>query len=444
LIYHAAVSERDWVDRVADLAAAVGMNRVQVRWKLERLRQRLASDRERATRRVDHIRYQHKTCPRCGRVNDRSDTHCSGCGTPLGARAFQILARIGLSAPALLSMSSLIGVALIAIYGRMLHAEGGLGGILAFQVDTLFRFGGHWPPAVWAGEWWRLGTAVFIHASLWHIGFNLVALSQVGPVIEELFGRSRMLLLFLVTGVLASIGSALWGLVGVSIGASGAIMGLCGVAAGWGQREGTTVGRNARNLMLKWALYTVVFGFFIGADNGAHVSGFIAGFVFGLVIRPQLLRRTTLPAVQVAETALGAGAALTLVVLVLLPVHSPLEASFAALPGADEWDDEAGDDLVQTQAYYDGMREICGLEANGDLERAQAAWQRRFGPTPGMDTKFLPQYCASLRTQQEQCRRLLGGEPADRIWPELAAGDAAGAAAAMREICSRLLVPDSR
>jgi hypothetical protein len=68
------------------MAAAVGLNRVQARWRLERLRQRLADKRERAARRVEHIRYEHKTCPRCGRVNDRTDSHCSGCGTPLGAQ----------------------------------------------------------------------------------------------------------------------------------------------------------------------------------------------------------------------------------------------------------------------------------------------------------------------------------------------------------------------
>ena len=50
---------------------------------------------------------------------------------------------------------------------------------------------------------------------------------------------------------------------------------------------------------------------------------------------------------------------------------------------------------------------------DGDLERAQAEWQRRFGPAPGMDQRFLPQYCSAVRTQQEQCRRLERGEPAD-------------------------------
>ena len=74
-----------------------------------------------------------------------------------------------------------------------------------------------------------------------------------------------------------------------SICAWGAVMGLCGVAAGWGQREGTTAGREIRNMMLKWAAYTVLFGFFIGADNAAHAAGFVSGGVIGTPLQQILL-----------------------------------------------------------------------------------------------------------------------------------------------------------
>src|SRR6185295_9802622 len=91
----------------------------------------------------------------------------------------------------------------------------------------------------------------------------------------------------MVTGILAGWGSELWGLYGVGIGASGALMGLIGLAAGWGHREGTSMGRIIRDQMVKWGIYTIVFGFFIHADNVAHAAGFISGALLGLVSRPR-------------------------------------------------------------------------------------------------------------------------------------------------------------
>ncbi len=44
--------------------------------------------------------------------------------------------------------------------------------------------------------------------------------------------------------------------------------------------------------MLQWALYTMVFGFAIGANNMAHAAGFVSGAALGLVVQPRYRRRT--------------------------------------------------------------------------------------------------------------------------------------------------------
>jgi rhomboid protease GluP len=120
---------------------------------------------------------------------------------------------------------------------------------------------------------------------LLHIFFNLFALMQVGPVIEQVFGRGRMLFIFMVTGILGNIGSEVVMNV-LAIGASGAIMGLIGAAAGWGHRDGTYMGINIRNQMVKWTVYTVIFGMFMHADNAAHIAGFVSGALFGYFYKP--------------------------------------------------------------------------------------------------------------------------------------------------------------
>ncbi len=289
-----ANSDDDWslIEPAVRVAGALGFNPVRVRWKLARAQKAWRAMTHQAGQRVEHVRYAHRVCPACGAIQDRSTTRCTGCGERLPSRAWEILGRVGLVTPQFVSVSALLAFAMAVIYVRMVVAQGG-GGILGFDIPTLLRFGAHGSSAVYAGQWWRLATAVFLHIGLWHIGFNLFALVQIGPQIEEIFGRGRMLFFFLLTGVVGNVASQWVGLSAVSAGASGAIMGLIGVAAGWGQRDGTSIGRRMRNDMLKWGLYTMVFGYLIGANNVAHGAGFVSGAVLGLAFSPAWLRRRT-------------------------------------------------------------------------------------------------------------------------------------------------------
>jgi rhomboid protease GluP len=169
-----------------------------------------------------------------------------------------------------------------------------------------------------AGEWWRLSTYIFLHANLMHILFNLIALQQIGPQIEQVFGRGRMLFFFMLTGIVAGLGSEWMGLRGVGIGASGALMGLIGLAAGWGQRDGTRMGKAVRDQMVMWGLYTMVFGFMMGADNAAHGSGFACGALLGFLCKAQW-ERTDNKGWDILFGLVGALTALGTIALVLFP-----------------------------------------------------------------------------------------------------------------------------
>ncbi|MBW2703384.1 MAG: rhomboid family intramembrane serine protease [Deltaproteobacteria bacterium] len=387
--------DTDWVDRLSHLASLLGFNQVRVRWKLDRMRQRWRDSGHRARERVEHISYEHKVCGRCGRVNDRSEKRCAGCGGRLGGRLFNRLQRIGLGLPEVLSVSSLLGLAMVLVFGRMVLAEGGPDSFWSFRVDTLFRFGGHSPQAVLQGEWWRLATGIFLHAGLWHLGFNLFALSQIGPAIEEVFGRGRMILFFMLTGVLASFGSSLFRMDGVGIGASGAIMGLCGMAAGWGHRDGTTQGRAIRNLMMKWVVYTVVFGLLIGADNVAHLVGFGSGALVGFVFNPALLRRSPRAWVSLLQGLTGGGLAVAAFVLCLSPPASPMQKDFE-------------NSYPQGGNPYRPMLEVCRLYDLGQSTKALDAYKRAISGHGGQaDALSLDQVgmtCKSLEVQRQQCK----------------------------------------
>jgi len=80
----------------------------------------------------------------------------------------------------------------------------------------------------WArGRWWTLFTAIYLHGSLLHILFNLLWINQLAPAVEELYGRSRLILIFTAAGVLGFVASN-WIGIAFTIGASGSIFGLLG------------------------------------------------------------------------------------------------------------------------------------------------------------------------------------------------------------------------
>jgi rhomboid protease GluP len=311
---------RSWIDLAVKVAPYIGLSPIKVRWKLENWRRRRVEAARRREQKLDHIRYEHKTCSACGAVQDRGASACTRCGEPLGRRGFQVLGRLGVFSPEWLSVSTLLGLSFVLAFARVLIASpGGMSELMGLDPRVLFAYGANFPPAVEAGQVWRLLTACFLHGGLLHIGFNLFALGVVGPQIESLYGRATMLFLFVLTGVLSNIGSIQAGLATVQIGASGGLMGLVGVAAGWGQRQGTTASRQVRNDMLKWAAYVILFGFFINADNWAHFFGFVTGFACGFALRPAPWRARALAPVRFLVGLIGLAAAITAMVLIARP-----------------------------------------------------------------------------------------------------------------------------
>ncbi len=68
------------------------------------------------------------------------------------------------------------------------------------------------------------------------------------------------------------------------MGASGAVFSLVGLAIAHGWRRGGAYGAQLQRGMLRWAIYILLFGFVMGADNFAHVGGLVAGGLLGLLL----------------------------------------------------------------------------------------------------------------------------------------------------------------
>jgi membrane associated rhomboid family serine protease len=143
------------------------------------------------------------------------------------------------------------------------------------------------------GEWWRLVSPVLVHASLLHLAFNMYFLYLVGPLVEHVYGSARFLLLYVLTAATASLASFLLGS-GPSVGASGALFGLCGVLVVGRALHRPVLQGQQRAIMSQIGFLVVinlVLGFGMNSfggniDNFAHLGGLAGGLWLGLLIPP--------------------------------------------------------------------------------------------------------------------------------------------------------------
>ncbi|WP_170227690.1 rhomboid family intramembrane serine protease [Mucilaginibacter frigoritolerans] len=156
-------------------------------------------------------------------------------------------------------------------------------GVISFDSHDLLKLGANFRPKTIDGEWWRLLTSIFLHAGLMHLFANMVGLFLVAIFLEPLLGRLKYAVAYLICGVVASGASILWHPATISIGASGAIMGLYGVllALLTTNKIHTNAKRSILIITLPLVAINLFLGFFGGVDNAAHVGGLLCGLLMG-------------------------------------------------------------------------------------------------------------------------------------------------------------------
>ena len=134
-------------------------------------------------------------------------------------------------------------------------------------------------PAVAQGDWWRLVTSTFLHASILHIGFNMYVLWVIGAPVEQYLGKLRYLGLYFVSGLAGSAGALLQSPLTPVLGASGAIFGILGamMILEW-QVTGRLAGQAAALVAINLGLSFVI----PNISWGGHVGGLIGGILIML------------------------------------------------------------------------------------------------------------------------------------------------------------------
>jgi rhomboid protease GluP len=232
-----------------------------------------------------------KLCPACGALVGINATKCHECGTNLRFSLAAISKRLsgifGEHESPVTTALLIANILMLGVSWMALAAAGGGGGLSilwGLSGEAQYRLGMSVPLPflVATNEWWRLVTAMFLHGGLIHIGFNMTALMQLGPALEELYGSARYFFLYVVTGAFGFLASAAIG--HFSVGASGALLGLVGLMLAVTSKRGGAYMRELRSRLISSVVILFALGFMgMGIDNWAHGGGLAAGFALGKV-----------------------------------------------------------------------------------------------------------------------------------------------------------------
>jgi len=130
-----------------------------------------------------------------------------------------------------------------------------------------------------------------------HLAVNAYSLYALGSQIEALFGRSRFLTIYLLSGISGAVASYVL-TNGLSAGASTSIFGLFGALFVYFYRQRHVIGSASRaqlQHLIIVLVINVVFGVVAGGiDNWGHAGGLLGGLVLGWFLCPRYVRADAL------------------------------------------------------------------------------------------------------------------------------------------------------
>ncbi len=163
-------------------------------------------------------------------------------------------------------------------------------GLITFSGVDLLTWGANYRPNIMNGEYWRLFTSTFLHGGLMHLLMNMYGLFFIGLFLEPILKYKIFVLLYLTTGIIASICSVWWHTATVSVGASGAIFGMYGIFLALLLTKLFPKDFQKSFLIntLIFVGYNLLYGLTGGIDNAAHIGGLLSGMLIGFLMYPKL------------------------------------------------------------------------------------------------------------------------------------------------------------
>ena len=149
-------------------------------------------------------------------------------------------------------------------------------------------------------QYHRLITPMLTHNNFGHLFSNAISIAFIGFYVEyDLKNITNYLLLFLLSGIIGNFCSLLFSYQNISMGASGAILGLCGYFVIYFLLNWDNMNYNQKCCSLIFFILifmNLISGVSVGSstvDIHSHIGGFIGGLAFSFILtyRAQLLYR---------------------------------------------------------------------------------------------------------------------------------------------------------
>lgn len=153
------------------------------------------------------------------------------------------------------------------------------------STSTLIKFGANYDLLTKSGEYYRLFTCMFLHIGIWHLLCNMYSLYIIGKEIENLYGKSKYLVIYVLSGLCGSILSLAFSHNTISAGASGAIFGLLGALLYFGYYYRTYLGATIRSSIIPVIILNLIIGLLTpGISNSAHIGGLVGGILVSMMV----------------------------------------------------------------------------------------------------------------------------------------------------------------
>lgn len=269
----------------------LGFNMTRLRWKLykfEQQRDRLKSGGV-VPERLRWLKFRNKICRGCGAINDRDAAACCRCQRRLPSLLGY---RIGRLFGFMLPQSAPHAIAIFATLCVFVFLANllldGLGAAFSPDGEALYLLGGlSIDGNSGQFDWWRMMTFGLVHSGFLHIAFNGYAMVVLSSMTEAHLGARRTLVLITISQLGAGFATWFWNYhlhqeSIYTVGASGWISGLLGYAIVYTWSLGPS-GAVYRRQLTQWALYILLFGYFLGANNMGHIGGAVAGASVGFL-----------------------------------------------------------------------------------------------------------------------------------------------------------------
>lgn len=137
-------------------------------------------------------------------------------------------------------------------------------------------------------EYWRILTGAATHGSVMHVAMNCYAFYSFGRIVEMLSNRAHLAIVFLLSALGGGALSLIFMPDGLSVGASGGIVGIIGYLVVYAFRRRQFISPEFRKSLLINIGFILVFGLVLYdvIDNFGHIGGLVTGAVYGLIQIP--------------------------------------------------------------------------------------------------------------------------------------------------------------